>query len=236
MQSSSLGRCPDERSSGSTGRGHVVQSNRVSTIVRGSAAVLNSNTASDLDRIRRATFVKPAPVVPISVQNPRTMSRNNNVEACSPMSISTSPSPSTDPQYKRPVSNSHSRPILLENGAKAYVTKDSIEVVSSVHVVRDDSSRVDNFKTPLLKTSYSPSSTVGRKGTSLKQPSAQVIFDVMDIGQKDIEVIEEKIISSSTVSSTTSSPSSRPAVKKGIGRPRKQVAKRSPPRANRGKF
>ena len=235
MQSSSLGRGSDECPPGSTGRG-----NRVSTIVRGSAAAINyTNATTDLDRIRRATFVKPAPVVPISVQKTGTMSRNNNFEVCSPMSISSSPSPSTtDPQYKRPVNNanSQSRPILLENGAKAYVTKDSIEVVSNVHVVRADSSRVDHFKTPMPKTSYPSSSSVGRRGSSLNPPSAKPVnLDVMEIGHKDVEVIEEKIISSSTVSSTTSSPSSRPAAKKGRGRPRKHVAKRSPPSA-KGKF
>ena len=228
MQSSSLG--SDQCPSGSSRRGqdHHFLSNRVSTIVRGSTAATSNLT--DVERMRTA-FVKPLPVT----QDPRTMSRNNNLEASSPMSISSSPSPSsTDPQYRRLGynANSHNRPILLENGAKAYVTKDSIEVVSNVPVVKADTSRVDNFKTPM--TVHSPSSTIDigrRRGGTANQHD---VVGVVDIGQGDVEVIEEKIISSSTVSSTISSPSSKPLAKRGRGRPRKQVAKRSPPKAVKG--
>ena len=232
MQSSSLG--SDQCPSGSSRRGqdHHFLSNRVSTIVRGSTAA--TNNLPDVERMRTA-LVKPLPVTPIYAQNPRTLFRNNNLEASSPMSISSSPSPSsTDPQYRRLGynANSHNRPILLENGAKAYVTKDSIEVVSNVPVVKADTSRVDNFKTPM--TVHSPSSTIDigrRRGGTANQHD---VVGVVDIGQGDVEVIEEKIISSSTVSSTTSSPSSKPLAKRGRGRPRKQVAKRSPPKAVKG--
>ena len=236
MQSSSLG--SDQCPSGSSRRGkdHHLQSNRVSTIVRGSTAA--TNNLPDVERMRTA-FVKPLPVTPIYAQNPRTLFRNNNLEASSPMSISSSPSPSsTDPQYRRLGynANSHNRPILLENGAKAYVTKDSIEVFSNVPLVKANTSRVDNFKTPMPV--HSPSSTIAigrrRGGTASQTQSHQDVVGVLDIGPKDVEVIEEKIISSSTVSSTTSSPSSKPLAKRGRGRPRKQVAKRSPPKAVKG--
>ena len=231
MQSSSLG--PDQCPSGSSRRGqyHHLPSYRVSTIVRGSTAATSNLT--DVEMMRTA-FVKPLAVTPISAQNPRIMSRNNNLEA-SPMSISSSPSPSsTDLQYRRLGynANSHNRPILLENGAKAYVTKDSIEVFSNVPLVKADTARVDNFKTPM--TVHSPSSTIDigrRRGGTANQHD---VVGVVDIGQGDVEVIEEKIISSSTVSSTNSSPRSKPLAKRGRGRPRKQVAKRSPPKAVKG--
>ena len=191
-----------------------VKTNRVSNNVENRSAGCTAN------QVRSQLFIKPPP-------EPDHRAILQTETACS-MSISRSPSQSQTAQVHPYQISSRNNPVILENGSKAFVRNDSVDVVTASHLA-------SNFKTPLPRhnasnlkgrtqagiATHSSISVLNGAGGRYRYPRRQCHGINNNTVSKDENLVHTTYVRLSETSSSSTSASSnglidqpcRPAVK-----------------------